>query len=218
MAEAVNVLARLDNKHFPLPNYEELQIIYDNLNEYCHPEDVIADILSDDNYREHENLYLQPISNLLECDAFTGAVKADGIVMDFWEGLCERLSDEGMSDNDVHTYLNKVNEITAFLRNSLRGLKSDLGSIGVGIQQGIKNNYPAELLNLFRNHVELLNELKGLPDRDKAKKIKAWAKKQDERGRTLIENPSDNNRAKFARLLKEAGFLSLSERTFRDYL
>lgn len=79
-------------------------------------------------------------------------------------------------------------------------------------------HYSNELLKLFREHVELINELSGLSDDEIATKIKKWAKDKDESGKAMIENPANNLKTSFARELKRAGIIQLSERSFRNKL
>lgn len=79
-------------------------------------------------------------------------------------------------------------------------------------------HYSNELLKLFRKHVELINELSGLSDDEIATKIKKWAKDKDESGKAMIENPANNLKTSFARELKRAGIIQLSERSFRNKL
>lgn len=81
-----------------------------------------------------------------------------------------------------------------------------------------QREYSADLVNLFRGHTELIDELIGLPDDEIARKIKGWAKQKDKSERTLIENPKNNMRSKFARELKASGIIHEAERTFRNKL
>lgn len=81
-----------------------------------------------------------------------------------------------------------------------------------------QREYSADLVNLFRGHTELIDELIGLPDDEIARKIKGWAKQKAKLERTLIENPKNNMRSKFARELKASGIIHEAERTFRNKL
>lgn len=78
--------------------------------------------------------------------------------------------------------------------------------------------YSPELLKLFKNHTELINELVGKSDNEILKQIQVWAREKDKYGKTLIENPANNLRAEYARELKNAGIINLSAETFRRKL
>ena len=73
-------------------------------------------------------------------------------------------------------------------------------------------------MDLFKNHTELIDELIGKSDDEIARQIKKWAKEKDNVGRALIENPENKKRAAFARELKKAGIIKLSEESFRRKL
>ena len=74
--------------------------------------------------------------------------------------------------------------------------------------------YSRELLDLFKNHTELIDELIGKSDDEIARQIKKWAKEKDNVGRALIENPKNNMRRTFARELKKNGLIKMSEDRF----
>lgn len=78
--------------------------------------------------------------------------------------------------------------------------------------------YSPELLKLFKNHTELINELVGKSDNEILKQIQVWAREKDKYGKMLIENPANNLRAEYARELKNAGIINLSAETFRRKL
>ena len=77
-----------------------------------------------------------------------------------------------------------------------------------------QTKYSPELLALFKNHTELIDELVGKSNSEIAIQIKKWAKEKDKTGRALIENPQNNMRRKFARELKEAGIIRCNEDWF----
>lgn len=81
-----------------------------------------------------------------------------------------------------------------------------------------QREYSAELVNLFREHTELIDELVGLSDDEIAKKIKRWASQRDNLGKNLIENPGNNLRAKYARELKENSIIKGTEDRFKRKL
>ena len=78
--------------------------------------------------------------------------------------------------------------------------------------------YSPELLNLFHNRRELIDELIGKSDNEIAALIKKWAGKKDEFGKPLIKNPGNNLKKAFAEALKEAKVISLSSDRFRRLL
>ena len=82
----------------------------------------------------------------------------------------------------------------------------------------IQKKYREDLLKLFHDNILLIEELVGKSDDEIASRIRQWAKEKDKVGRTLIENPRNRLKATFARELKNAGIINLSERTFRDKL
>lgn len=78
--------------------------------------------------------------------------------------------------------------------------------------------YSKELLDLFNGHEELINELIGKSDDDKAKLIIQWNSKKDEHGSPLIKNYQDRLKKKYATTLKEAGLINMSTENFRKKL
>lgn len=78
--------------------------------------------------------------------------------------------------------------------------------------------YSKELLDLFNDHEELINELIGKSDNDKAKLIIQWNSEKDEHRRPLIKNYQDNLKKKYATTLKEAGLINMSIENFRKKL
>lgn len=80
------------------------------------------------------------------------------------------------------------------------------------------SQYSQELLQLFHNHENLINELIGLDNDSIARKIRQWAKERDNTGKTLIENPGNYLKSKYAKLLIEAGLVTCHEKTFRSKL
>lgn len=91
--------------------------------------------------------------------------------------------------------------------------------IGGKVSLPMTQNYTEPLLGLFHDRVDLIEELVGLSDNEKALKIGIWAKEKDKFGKPLIESPRDyRNKTKFAEALKENSLIKLSVRTFRDKL
>lgn len=78
--------------------------------------------------------------------------------------------------------------------------------------------YSKELLSLFHNNTNLIEELIGKSDDDIAKQINKWANEKDKFGKPLIENPRNNLKQKFANGLKAAGIIKQAARTFRNKL
>lgn len=76
--------------------------------------------------------------------------------------------------------------------------------------------YSEELLDLFYGHEELINELIGKSDDEKAKLIRKWNKGKD--GRPLIKNFKNRLRKEYATQLKQAGLISESIENFRKKL
>lgn len=78
--------------------------------------------------------------------------------------------------------------------------------------------YSKKLLDLFNGHEELINELIGKSDDDKAKLIIQWNSKKDEHESPLIKNYQDRLKKKYATTLKEAGLINMSAENFRKKL
>lgn len=85
-------------------------------------------------------------------------------------------------------------------------------------QENNVERYPKELLNLFHGHVELLDKLVTMANREIASQIKKWANEKDKYGKPLIDNPKNNLRAEYARRLHEAGLISCKPDTFKRSL
>ena len=81
-----------------------------------------------------------------------------------------------------------------------------------------QREYSAELVNLFRGHTGLIDELVGLSDDEIARRIKGWARQRDKFGNAMIENPRNSLRSKYARELKNAGIIHCAEKSFRARL
>lgn len=81
-----------------------------------------------------------------------------------------------------------------------------------------ETTYTPELLKLFRDRRELIDELIGKSDNEIAALIKKWAGEKDKLGKPLIENPGNNLKKAFAEALKEAKVISLSSDRFRRLL
>ena len=81
-----------------------------------------------------------------------------------------------------------------------------------------ETTYTPELLNLFHNKRELIDELIGKSDDEIAALIKKWAGEKDKFGKPLIENPYNNLKTAFAESLKENRIIKLSKRSFRNKL
>ena len=81
-----------------------------------------------------------------------------------------------------------------------------------------ETTYTPELLNLFHNRRELIDELIGKSDKGIAALIKKWAGEKDKFGKPLIENPSNNLRKAFAEALKSGNIISMSSDRFRRFL
>lgn len=77
-----------------------------------------------------------------------------------------------------------------------------------------KTDYSLELLKLFRDHTELIDQLIGKSDNDIATLIKKWATEKDKFGKPLIENPDNSLKSEFANALKEAGIIKTSKDRF----
>lgn len=78
--------------------------------------------------------------------------------------------------------------------------------------------YDNDLLTLFHNNTDLIDELKVLSDKEIARKIKQWCKERDKFGKPLIENPDNNKKKAFAEALENAGIIKCAARTFRNKL
>lgn len=78
----------------------------------------------------------------------------------------------------------------------------------------IKPKYSKELLDLFKGHKELINKLIGKSNDEVVAAIKKWNEEKDKSGQPKIKNYKDNLRSKFARELKKAGIITISENRF----
>ncbi len=128
---AIDVLIKLDNAHYPLPELGHLQNILAELKNNCQPEDVIADIVSDNDYLQHKNLYTIPLQALFKCDFGVGCALVNGVEYDWWDGLNDRLESQGYDENGIKEYTKIADNITFFVKGCLHGLKRDLICIGV---------------------------------------------------------------------------------------
>lgn len=81
-----------------------------------------------------------------------------------------------------------------------------------------KVEYREELIELFNGNTYLLSELVGKSDDEIVSLISKWARMKDDINKPLIENPKNNLRSKFAKELKQAGFIKCTENTFRTKL
>lgn len=81
-----------------------------------------------------------------------------------------------------------------------------------------QREYSAELVNLFRGHTELIDELVGLSDDKIARRIKGWASQRDNFGNILIENPENRLRTSYATNLKADGLITGQIETFKRKL
>lgn len=121
----------MDNIYYPLPELGTLQDTLTELEKDCQPADVIIDIVADNDYLQHKNLYVIPMQPLFECEFGIGCAIVDGVKYDWWDGLNDRLERQGHSEKEIEEYAEATNRITSFVRESLRGLKKDLESVGL---------------------------------------------------------------------------------------
>lgn len=77
-----------------------------------------------------------------------------------------------------------------------------------------KPQYSEELLYLFNGHVELINELIGKSNDEVAASIKKLNEEKDKFGKPQIQNYKNNLKLTFAKELKAAGIITLSEDRF----
>lgn len=77
-----------------------------------------------------------------------------------------------------------------------------------------KPQYSKELLNLFNGHEDEINKLIGKSNNEVAAAIKKLNGEKDKFGKPQIQNYKDNLKSKFARELKKAGIITLSENRF----
>lgn len=131
LTEVINVLIRLDNYHFPTPSIVALKKYLTDIETYCQPADIIADIVQNDNYLQNKKLYLLPLEGLFKCDFGIGVISCNNVVYDFWNGLNERLEKEGFKECDIVEYTNLVQRIIHSIEDCLNGIKSDFSYIGI---------------------------------------------------------------------------------------
>ena len=131
LTEVINVLIRLDNYHFPTPSIVALKKYLTDIETYCQPADIIADIVQNDNYLQNKKIYLLPLEGLFKCDFGIGVISCNNVVYDFWDGLNERLEKDGFKDCDIVEYTNLVQRIIYSIEDCLSGLKSDFSHIGI---------------------------------------------------------------------------------------
>ncbi len=106
------------------------------------------------------------------------------------------------------------------LRNEQRRLQeeNDLFSIAEDESKDKPEiTYSKKLLSLFNDRVDLIRGLHG-SDFEIATQIKELAKQKDSQGEPLIEHPDNRRKTSYAKELKKAHIIKLSERTFRGYL
>ena len=131
ITNAINVLIRLDSEYYALPELKTLQGTLTELEKNCQPADVIIDIVADNDYLQHRDLYVIPLQPLFKCSFGVGCAIVDGVKYDWWDGLNNRLECQGYNENEIMEYTEVTNKITSFVRESLRGLKKDLESVGL---------------------------------------------------------------------------------------
>lgn len=78
----------------------------------------------------------------------------------------------------------------------------------------IKPKHSKELLNLFNGHEDEINKLIGKSNDEVAAAIKKLNGEKDKSGQPKIKNYKNNLRSEFAKELKKAGIITLSENRF----
>lgn len=147
LTEVINVLIRLDNCHFPIPDITVLKQYLTEIENDCQPADIIADIVQNDNYLQNKDLYLLPLGGLFECDFGIGVISCNNVVYDFWDKLNERLEKEGFKECDIVKYTNLIQRIIYSIKDCLSGLKSDFVHIGIMKNANNKVFLPKKLDN-----------------------------------------------------------------------
>ena len=104
-------------------------------------------------------------------------------------------------------------EVEPFMR--IYDTNEDEGETDV---RGNGKTYTDNLIKLFNNNTNLLDELIGKSDEEIAACIKKWSNERDKFGKPLINNPKNNLRKDFAQALKENGIISGAVTTFRKRL
>ena len=130
LVDAVNMLARLGCKGYALPSIADLETVTLRL-ESPSPFDVVASILADNDYMSHKQMYMMAFGRVLDCEAFTGDVEADGEVYHYWEGLTAKLDDAPDIDKDL--YLAQVERLSGLVQENIRGMKASLTATFGGI-------------------------------------------------------------------------------------
>jgi len=130
LVDAVNMLARLGCKGYALPSIADLEAVALRL-ESPSPFDVVASILADNDYMGHKQMYMMAFGRVLDCEAFTGDVEADGEVYHYWEGLTAKLDDAPDIDKDL--YLAQVERLSGLVQENIRGMKASLTATFGGI-------------------------------------------------------------------------------------
>lgn len=161
ITNVVNVLIRLDNIYYPLPELETIQDTLTELEKDCQPADVIIDIVADNDYLQHKNLYVIPMQPLFKCEFGIGCAIVDGVKYDWWDGLNDRLERQGHSEKEIEEYTETTNRITSFVRDSLRGLKKDMYSIGISVALANKNQTQSIHNTKIEFGESILNEVYG---------------------------------------------------------
>ena len=159
ITNVVNVLIRLDNIHYPLPELETIQDTLTELEKDCQPADVIIDIVADNDYLQHRDLYVFPLQSLFKCSFGVGCAIVDGVKYDWWDGLNNRLERQGHSGKEIEKYVEATNRITSFVRDALRGLKEDMCSIGVLVASANQSQFNCNTKAKFDDGT--LNEVYG---------------------------------------------------------
>ncbi len=78
----------------------------------------------------------------------------------------------------------------------------------------IKPKYSEELLDLFNGHEDEINKLIGKSNDEVAAAIKKLNGEKDKFGKPQIQNYKNNLRSEFAKELKKAGIITISENRF----
>ncbi len=94
--------------------------------------------------------------------------------------------------------------------------KQDTPSEEAGQQGEVKHTYSKKLVDLFYGHVDYIDKLIGLPDKEIAAKIHKWSELTHKEDSFPICKKVHNNKSAYAEALKENGLITVSKDWFRQ--
>lgn len=137
-------------------------------------------------------------------------------ILDWYKTTLSNPISYSMNDTSFQTICNIIWEWyddTEKLKNARRGIIAKIVYEHFK-QEKTHTKYSKELLNLFNGHEDEINKLIGKSNDEVAAAIKKLNGEKDKFGKPQIQNYKDNLKSEFARELKKAGIITLSENRF----